>query len=336
VSDEKPDGLEIIRRVIEEHYDVGAVQRPEQMPSAHQRRHRKLVVQTDAGKFLCKTYSTDLRVLDNLRFQHRLSDHLHAHGLPVARILRAKNGKGIVELATWALELQHFVEGGGMQITTPNLITSARALGKFHAVCRDFPVPPRDARMWRFSEVPRGVFEKLYRIAWQQSPTPQIADACNRIALFLKEAQAALSLEKRGEFETGLIHGDWHGGNLLFRGEELVAIVDLEFAGDGCYLEDIAYGLSNLCVRTSVNPQQLRERVYAVLDYYQFHRSLAFAEMVALYYAVGIKHVATVSYQTQQAGGKIAGFTAAEWIFILDFQTQWLAEQSRKTRFGEA
>ena len=36
--------------------------------------------------------------------------------------------------------------------------------------------------------------------------------------------------------------------------------------------------------------------------------------MVALYYAVGIKHVTTVSYQLPQQGGQVAGYTAAQWL----------------------
>ncbi len=334
---EKPKlgGLDIIQRVIREHYDFAEVGMPEALPQAHQRRHRKMVVDTDQGKFLCKTYSTDLRVLDNLRFQHHLSAHMLQNALPAPHIKRAKDGKGIVEQGKWALELQEFVVGSPPKINKENLVTAAKALGKLHAVCRDIPVPPRDARMWRFSEVPRGIFEKLYRVAYQQVPDQGVVDRCNRIALFLKDAQAALSIEKRDEFETGLIHGDWHGGNLMFQGDKLVAIVDLEFAGDGCYLEDIAYGISNLCVRKIDDTAVLKDRVNAVLDHYQFSRSLSWAELVALYYAVGVKHVATVSYQTIQAGGMIAGLTAAEWIAKLDVQTRWLAEESRKIRFGE-
>ncbi|HOJ67420.1 MAG TPA: hypothetical protein PLH06_01345, partial [Candidatus Hydrogenedentes bacterium] len=60
----------------------------------------------------------------------------------------------------------------------------------------------------------------------------------------------------------------------------------------------------------------------------------SYAERVALYYAVGIKHITTVSYQTPQQGGRVAGYTPAQWMAILDIQTRWLAEQSSKARWG--
>lgn len=330
----KLEGMEIIADVIRRYYDLGEVELPQQLPAAHQRRHRKMTVRTSAGVFLAKTYKRDPVVLDALRFQHRLSDHLHANGLPVARIQRAKDGKGIVEVDNWALELQQFVSGQPMSVNSSTLITSAKALGKFHKVCQGFPTPPRDVNMWRFSEVPRVSFQKLFEQARRETADPKLVDRCNNIAKFLLDAATELSIEKRSEFEIGLIHGDWHGANLLFQGDELVAIIDLEFAGHGCYLEDIAYAISNLCIRTTMSEEKMRTRTNHVLDYYQFSRSLSYAELVALFYAVGIKHVTTVCYQTQQ-GGKVAGYTPAEWIERLEVQTRWLAEQSRKARWGE-
>lgn len=330
----KLGGLEIIREVIRQYYDLGEVGMPEQLPSAHQRRHRKMTVNTTSGKFLVKTYKRDPVVLDSLRFQHRLSEHMMKHGVPVARIQPARNGIGVVELDGWAMELQGFVDATPMALTGVTLQRSAHALGKLHRVCRDFPCPPRDAQKWRFSEVPRELFKRLYGLAMQQNPGPQLNAHCNEIGEFLQEAAQSLSESKRSEFETGLIHGDWHGGNLLFHGDELRAVVDLEFAGDGCYLEDIAYGISNLCVRTSMEEAKLDLRINILLDAYQKYRTLSWAEEVAVYYAVGVKHVATVSYQSLQAGGQIAGYTAAQWVERLAHQCRWLAARSRKVRFG--
>lgn len=330
----KLQGLEIIAEVIRQHYDLGDVDLPEQLEAAHQRRHRKMIVRTSTGSYLAKTYKRDPVVLDALRFQHRLSDHLYENGLPVARIQRAKTGKGIVEVDDWALELQQFVAGDPMRVNSATLMVSAKALGMFHKVCQGFPCPPRDANMWRFSEVPRGAFQSLFELARQQAGEEKMMAHCNSIALFLQDAAGALSIDRRSEFEIGLIHGDWHGANLMFLEDNLAAIIDLEFAGLGCYLEDIAYGISNLCIRTTTSDEKMRTRTNILLDYYQFSRSLSYAELVALYYAVGVKHITTVSYQTHQ-GGKVAGYTAAEWIERLDVQCQWLAEQSRKARWGE-
>ena len=330
-STQRLGGLEILAAVIREFYDLGDIEMPQQLVDAHQRRHRKLTVKTAAGRFLIKTYKRDPSVLDALRFQHRLSDHLQSHAVPVASIQRAKNGKGIVEMPTWALELQQFVDGEPMQVRSDTLIIAAQALGRFHQVCRDLPRPPRDARMWRFSEVPRESFIKFYDMAKTQGD-PEIATKyCNEIAVFLHDAGKKLDWDARNLFETGLIHGDYHGGNLLFNNNKLAAIIDLEFAGDGCFLEDLAYAMSNLCIRTSNNADRLTTRTNLLLDNYQLHRTLSYREEEALYYAVGIKHVTTVSCQVIQLGGQMAGYTATQWMQRLAEQCAWL-ENRAKTR----
>lgn len=329
----EPSPQEMLRAIIAEHYALGEVSIPSHLEAAHQRRHQKLVVETGSGRFLVKTYKTDPYILDALRFQHRLSDHLRKHELPVAKIQPARDGKRIVELPNFALELQQFVVGEGMRVTGSTLAESAWALGKLHHVCRDFPRPQRDARMWRFSEVPRDSFRRLYELALEEGDTPAVHDNCNQIALFLHEAGKELSIDARGRFETGLIHGDWHGGNLLFKGNKLQAILDLEFAGDGCYLEDLSYAMSNLCVRTTMDAEKLLRRTEVLLTQYQRYRSLSFDEVAALHFAVGVKHVATVSYQTQQHG-KVAGHTATEWLERLAFQCNWLAQQAKAVRWG--
>ncbi|MBI2424696.1 MAG: phosphotransferase [Candidatus Hydrogenedentes bacterium] len=332
----KLGGMGIIQKVIEERYDFTRVDRPEQLETTHQRRHRKMTVETDQGKFLVKTYSCDPVILDNLRFQHHLSDHLARNGLPVAGIKRAKDGKGIVQVDNWAMELQHFVHAGAMIMSSAALTASAHALGRFHEVCRDVPVPPRDSRMWRFSEVPRESLKKFVELAQSTTRRPEmVLESVNVLALFLKDAADHLSMEKRSTFENGLIHGDWHGGNLMYDGDELKAIVDLEFAGDGCYLEDIAYAVSNLCIRTTTNEEKMRHRTNILLDNYQIHRTLSYGEQVALFYAVGVKHITTVSYQAPQHGGIVAGYTAAEWLERLALQCKWLREEARRARWGQ-
>jgi Ser/Thr protein kinase RdoA (MazF antagonist) len=327
-------GAESLARVLLRHYELGRIERLYPMPGAHQRRHRKLVAETGAGRFLVKTYERDAAVLDALHFQHRLAEHLLENGLPVARILPARNGRTIIEEDDYAIELQAYIEGEMMTVTPPQLRVAALALGRFHHVCRDFPCPPRDARKWRFSEVPRELFAHLYELAQQEPGDRGQLDAeCNRLALFLREASNELGWDPRNQFETGLIHGDWHSGNLLYQGDDLVAILDLEFAGDGCYLEDLSYAISNLCIRTSVNPTRLAQRTDLLLHYYQKSRTLAPIEERALYYAVGLKHIATICYQCKH-NSAVAGFTPRQWMQKLDEQMTWLAERAQRIQFG--
>ena len=331
----KLSGMDIIGEIIREQYDLGTVQTPEQMEGVHQRRHRKMVVASDAGKFLAKTYKNDPATMDSLYFQHNLSTHLKNNGLPVAGIRQTRDGHTFVSIDDWALELQEFIEGGQMPMTAKTLTTSGEMLGRFHQVCQGLPAPLRDARRWRFSEVPRETFDAFYELALKQREDERLHVHHDNIQKFMEEANDVLDIGKRYAFETGIIHGDWHSGNLLFVGEELNGIIDMEFAGDGCYLEDIAYAVSNLCIRTTTKTEKMAYRTGTLLENYEKYRSLSYAERVALYYAVGVKHITTVSYQTPQLGGRVAGYTPRQWMTILDYQTRWLSAQAQKVRWGK-
>ena len=325
------NGLKELQQFIAERYAIGEVGVPRPLAHVHQRRHRKLALEATAGRFLVKTYQRDPAVLDALRFQHRLSGHLESAGLPVARIVAARDGRRIAEGDTWAIELQEFVDGEPMPVNKSALSQAGHALGRFHEVCRDFPCPERDPTQWRLCDTPAKAFAAFYEMARAEGDPEACAEQCNRIVLFLRDAEHALRWEVRNELEVGLIHGDWHGGNLIYSNGGLAAIVDLEFAGEGCFLEDIAYALSNLCIRTCTEPERLAWRTDTFLRAYQQHRTLAFREETVLYYAAGMKHVATLGFQFQQFGGSVGGHTAPEWLERLALQCDWLTSRAKQT-----
>ena len=80
--------------------------------------------------------------------------------------------------------------------------------------------------------------------------------------------------------------------------------------------------------------ERLAKRTDRVLYHYQRHRSLSYYEEAALYYAVGVKHIATVSYQMPQHGGIVAGYSASEWMERLAIQSDWLSDRARATKGG--
>lgn len=323
--------VDVIADVIEAQYGFGEVRDCAQMPHAFQRRHLKWLVRTKKGKFLAKTYGTEPHTLENLRFQHYLSGHLQNSRVPVAVIQRARSGQTVLDMGDWALEVQQYVSGEPMHITEKTLAIAAKALARFHNVCAGVAAPPRDVNMWRFSEVPRFTYQKMYERACAEHSCHDIAHITNKIAQFMEEAAEELDLDKRRRFEVGLIHGDWHGNNLLFHGEQLLAVIDLEYAGQGCYLEDLAYGISNLCIRTTVEEERLEARTDIFLSEYERGRKLSEYERRALYYAVGVKHITTVAFQFQNAD-RVAGHGPGDWFNRLLTQTQWLIRRAKEAK----
>ena len=87
-------------------------------------------------------------------------------------------------------------------------------------------------------------------------------------------------------------------------------------------------------MRTSTDVDRLELRLNIILDNYQFSRSLSPWEERALYYAIGVKHLTTVSYQSLQLETGAAGLSASEWMRRLLLQCRWLARRAQKIRWG--
>ena len=114
-------------------------------------------------------------------------------------------------------------------------------------------------------------------------------------------AEAALALLRAGSiiFEAplpqGIIHGDFHTGNLLVRSEadaEIVAVLDFEEAQASSLLVDIAFGLFGSHSLHS-SPQDTHANVHAFLDGYQIVRPLEAVERDNLGLALGFVAGAT-------------------------------------------
>ena len=213
----KLTGMDVIADIIRKHYDLGELQMPRQVENVHQRRHRKMVVESEAGKFLVKTYKNEPAIMDALYFQHNLATHLKENDLPVAGIQKTRDGRTFVCTDNWVLELQEFLEGGQMPVTGETLQLSGEALGHFHKVCQGLPAPLRDARKWRFSDVPEETYFAFYELAAKERNDERLVEHHEKIREFLKAADEVLDIGRRYTFETGIIHGTGIAATCFFR-----------------------------------------------------------------------------------------------------------------------
>lgn len=285
------------------------------------------------GRYLAKVYEARPGLEKRLAFQHRLAAHLAANGLPVAAVLESFLGETAVIADGWGIELFEVVEGRPMHVTLETLEQAAATLAQFHAVCRGFPRTPNEVGKWRFASVPPAVLDDLETMARVTGDRNEVAHHAAALADFVHNASRGLSRDVRQQLEMGLVHGDWHPGNLFFREGTLTAILDFEHAQDGCLLEDVAYAVASMAIRTSTDPKRLKRRTRSLVAHYEKHRPLTRDERLALYYAVGIKQIVTVVYQLRRRGGEAAGMSANQWIATLAQQCAWLTERARKARW---
>ncbi len=81
------------------------------------------------------------------------------------------------------------------------------------------------------------------------------------------------------------VHGDYHPGNIIFKGNKIVGLLDFDFSRLGSYLEDLAYTIM-MFLRNYQRPFEFNEKEYfQFLDWYEIKKEdiSVFNEYLILY-----------------------------------------------------
>jgi len=96
------------------------------------------LAESNEGKYIIKTLPIAVHGLENEGF---ITDFLYSNGIPVAKLLKTKNGGYVVKTDKIQFHIQEFIEGGVLTVNTaPEWLMdeSAYILGKIHAVLQNY------------------------------------------------------------------------------------------------------------------------------------------------------------------------------------------------------
>lgn len=225
-------------RAVLAHYGVDNSVRIE--PHEASKRNDNFLVDVPHGKYLLRRYrrnNDEARVVFQLRFQQ----HLLESGFPTSGIVPSQTGDPLVceDGGFWSLFT--FVEGNEYDFSrTTQVASAAQRLAQFHHMAASFNEPEVvfDAnREWcdwwsnggaEIGELAamfdgRGVDEDIaFLRAWYSEAT---------------DAWPATRVER---LPRGWIHGDWHGRNMVFLGDEVTGVFDFDPTRRGVTVEDVA------------------------------------------------------------------------------------------------
>ena len=197
-----------------------------------------------------------------------LLDLCQEAGLPVAGILRNRNGDAIDHHDGKLILLSHRLPGRHVYNPTLNQVASlGRFIGRFHLATKnwDHPVPdyPRGAAwLAHHAQLIKGYLPYVSR---------QLLDDGVREVSFLLRREDVAALPK------GVIHGDLFRDNVLFNERGLTGVLDFHHAARGMLLYDLAVAANDWCTDSTgvLNP----DRVLALLRSYHRIRPLTRPEM---------------------------------------------------------
>ncbi len=193
-------------------------------------------VQTDRGRWFVRV--NEGKTAAEVAWEGELCAHLAARGAPVPVPLRA-DGTRYLDHRGLLVSGFAWIDGAHRaphQVTPADATRVGAALAGLHAAGDDF-AGARRAGIYTWPHI-RGRWD-----GFRASADPQLADA---IAILADEfAYLDAHAAARAAAGRGLIHGDLFRDNVLWRGDELAAILDFEQASDGSFVYDLAVAIND-------------------------------------------------------------------------------------------
>ncbi len=238
--------------IVLSHYDLGVIEQIRVFARGSPRAP-KVRLRGRGGDFLLKRRAPGRDDPGRVAFAHAVQAHLSAAGYPVPAIIATRDGQFCLRLEGRTYEVFRFQPGGRYDGSVPASYAAGEALGALHqalAACHPPAAPPRSGY-----HAAAGIDAGLSRIpeaVAAREPGPG-TDGLRRACESLRDAyHEAAGRVERGGFSTwpaGIIHGDWHPGNLLYDGGGRVSGV-LDF--DSARREPLAADLANGALQFSM------------------------------------------------------------------------------------
>ncbi len=190
-----------------------------------------------------------------VEYLHYIIDYLCAHGFPAAPVMRSREGKSWTTWGERIVEIHGFVaHDPGIHRDWRRMYAAATALGDLHrifvrATAGKTPVPPEmrndisPEQAWTLLDEGEATLGNLY--ARPDARTQEALDICRRAREVL-EPMLRDYPRLIGSVPWMTVHGDFHFWNVLYRADQIAAVVDYDFVQERERIFDIAYALQNV------------------------------------------------------------------------------------------
>ena len=227
--------------IILSHFDIGVIDSIVEYPRGS-RKAPKLLIVSEHGKFLLKRRARGKDEPYKVAFSHAIQLYLASKQFPLPHLIGTRReNNSMLQWRNGVYELFEYIPGQGYPQTLESTFDSGRVLGLYHKLLHDFQSEwqPATGSYHAAPSVDQGL--RLIPNAVQGAPA-----AVNSLLKFLQDSyrHAASSAEHEGldRWPKQIVHADWHPGNMLFRDNRVVAVIDYDSSRMLPRIIDIANG----------------------------------------------------------------------------------------------
>ncbi|HEY2589090.1 MAG TPA: phosphotransferase [Tepidisphaeraceae bacterium] len=213
--------------IVLSHYDIGVIDSISEYPRGS-RKAPKLLIVSEHGKFLLKRRARGKDDPYKVAFSHAIQLYLASKQFPLPHLIGTRReNNSMLQLRNAVYEVFEYIPGQGYPQTLESTFDSGRVLGLYHKLLHDFQSEwqPATGSYHSAPSVEHGL--KMIPKA-VQGGTGNV----EALLKFLLDSyrHGAGTCEQLGldRWPKQIAHADWHPGNMLFRDNRVVAVIDYD------------------------------------------------------------------------------------------------------------
>jgi Ser/Thr protein kinase RdoA (MazF antagonist) len=275
----------------------------------------------EKGKFLLKRRAPERRSRRRVQLAHAIQKQLIESNFPIAGTVPTRDtGESWLRLGDEVYELFEFVAGGSFSGSVEQSECAGRILGEFHLALAKLSVE---------GDAPVGSYHDMNEVRTALNSIPSSISSHDSVMGFEAELLSLtsrlheaydLAAERSDQIRFDSLplqvaHGDWHPGNLLFKGDRVVAVMDLDSCRICQRICDVANGALQFSLSANGPPENWPDgldgsRLAAFLNGYQKSVTLSSQERDCLVYLMIEALISEMAFPIARTGsiGRFAGF----------------------------
>jgi Ser/Thr protein kinase RdoA (MazF antagonist) len=215
--------------IVMSHFDIGVLDSIVEYPKGS-RKAPKLLIVSEQGKYLLKRRARGKEDPYRVAFAHAVQLYLASKQFPLPHLIGTrKDNNSMLQWRNGVYELFEYIPGQAYPQTLEATFDSGRVLSLYHKLLQDF------RSEWQPTG---GSYHAAPSVEQGLRAIPQVlrdgGPDVVPIAQYLMDSyrHAAQMAESLGlsTWPKQIVHADWHPGNMLFRDNHVVAVIDYDSA----------------------------------------------------------------------------------------------------------
>jgi len=228
--------------IVLSNFDIGVIDSAVDYPRGSRRAPKMLIV-SEQGKFLLKRRARGKDDPYKVAFSHAIQLYLAGKQFPLPHLIGTrKQNNSMLQWRNAVYELFEYIPGQSYPQTLESTFDSGRVLALYHKLLLEFQseFQPAGGSYHAAPSVEQGLKLIPGAVHGQEREVEELLR-------FLRDSyrHSAAASEEQGldRWPKQIVHADWHPGNMLYRDNRVVAVIDYDSARQLPRIIDVANGL---------------------------------------------------------------------------------------------